>query len=791
MNFWFQDPAKLAFYSALLRAVPGKNTEKGWWQKDLDDATWLPVKLVIGGASSPSGGSALDSSAAVAELTEPSEIMVFCGALEALEQQQVDVEAGVTKPEFFTALGLKLQGLGLGAKFNEFDDPSILKLSPSVAVKFDAHPAGRPLLTFSEMRRVWLRRLAVALYANARLWPWKLEQLSRDDLNLLLAFRPRSDGYIEEPQPLTQHQALYCDDFASAQEIWRREDEAFHPYSDPAKGQIYHFMWLWDPNPLYALNLALLATGAMPAQSRNDAILSATRLIVDWRIRRSLFQPQFDQNKQKYVYSCPQWSGKFGPFHGPHGSLFPQYDVGKRTLPVGSLEGLMRGAPAQANDGVVIDRHADCKVMAPFLVSMLRALNVPSRAGISKICDLEWNDRLQYAGADGSTQPLGTSGTDPCGVTLDFAKPPMPTGDNYFSFVWSNGVAGLSLGKDSAYYQPVGAEAKMLNDFDGFDGATACHAIAASLHRWVVASSEHAGCFGLYHATYLNSEHGTQYLRHGREARLWLPASDFLVLMQATALLQRSTLEKNPSALARGKTASAKAGQFDQGMPQVSVVTGDTLAYKFEDGWSGGTELVPLIDVQTAVLKASYLHLARRFELYLSFCLGALTVEEPEDRVRLASYLFPWAATMATTIVTAQAAGKCTPEGILSPPFRQRVADLLLRAELHEFWGQVNSGQSPAAPDDYPIESYGPAPEKKKWQTVAVPGQWAVADSIPLNVHILPLELDPRKQWSKTGRLWCLDESVVGALVLYFRLRAFYIAGGTTTAHQVSAGGWP
>jgi hypothetical protein len=277
------------------------------------------------------------------------------------------------------------------------------------SIKSPAYAAGPPgfaefeyrygkALTEAEMRRVWVRRVAVALWSDRNgHWPWNLadDVMTPYQMDTLLGWNPEPD---------------WLGDIANIAELGKDKLEQKYPLlglapSDlpghianrngqhifVAPGGAHHFELLWDPNPFRAWHIAwnevrpglqAAQTFAEPGQMFEAPTKLALKIVdppASSRTRAFLAVSAALRRRAYHHYLFPQLLTKGDPH-----VLWP--DVGKfapnlcSTCKPDDLSNPFRYIMATTSlVDVWTSGYGGCTQTAPLMLALLRAMNVPAR----------------------------------------------------------------------------------------------------------------------------------------------------------------------------------------------------------------------------------------------------------------------------------------------------------------------------------------------------------------------------------------------------------------------------
>ncbi len=285
------------------------------------------------------------------------------------------------------------------------DVASLLATAPGAAkspVGFSEFDVGnKKPLTYAQMRRVWLRRVAVSLWSDANShWYWYLKDsiMNLSQWDLLLGWNPEHDdldnpnspGYIAVAGGSAPTKADYFQGLLPSSQpksISRKNGN----YIFQTPGGQFHFSALWNPDPFQSwhiawtairpllgqqkapgdltplfvsLSAANAAMSAVPATSRFSAILALTNFL------------------RATGYNHPSnWAGNpdYASVVWPHANLFaPQYDWAKTPPPEFPAATVYPATTCSFSD-VWSSGFGMCHHTAPLFQAILRSMNVPVR----------------------------------------------------------------------------------------------------------------------------------------------------------------------------------------------------------------------------------------------------------------------------------------------------------------------------------------------------------------------------------------------------------------------------
>lgn len=270
---------------------------------------------------------------------------------------------------------------GTAYGFGEFSSPR--------GAKFWSKQGG---LTYFEMRRVYLRRIAIALWSEIHdHWPWSLLDIPFVHLTLLLSWAP--DG-LPNPLPLQVEKSAGSDYSKSAnstngQQIFYHSDQKM---LSPSL-RIYHFSQLWDPDPFLAWKFAyfqvrpLLSSAVLPEHgaqletypSENWAIPSAS--LKPTSMARALPSLASALRAGRLNHCCQGFnSANTVKKLWPTGLLWPPQIAGNTDWFTASFS------------DVVGSGIGGCYTFAPIVVGVLRAMNIPGLVALSGVLPSKYNN---------------------------------------------------------------------------------------------------------------------------------------------------------------------------------------------------------------------------------------------------------------------------------------------------------------------------------------------------------------------------------------------------------------
>ncbi len=333
-------------------------------------------------------------------LEQVDSVSMFLGALHALEWGDIDLQLATTNfNDFFshanTAILTAADGQGQpaqdfaklvdlsaflqGASFAEFDTAN-LSVSIEVAKTHRCPAVGRSLLVAAEIKRVWLRRLAVACWMSVRVTPWKFSGLSPSELELLLSFGVRPDAQMLEDPP-SAPELMSGDPAATGMShgFWERTATFAHPFATATAR--YHTGWLWDMKPLALVVPSVMALARaqtfqpQATLTRHDALTGVVALLAGSAVSKL---PIAAATKPGAPY-WPKFCGAEA-FFGPPDTIrpaawIPQFGDEFETC-TGRVDQYLNSAT-----------HGDCKYFSAVILALLRTLGVPARIGCSRIAE--------------------------------------------------------------------------------------------------------------------------------------------------------------------------------------------------------------------------------------------------------------------------------------------------------------------------------------------------------------------------------------------------------------------
>ena len=293
----------------------------------------------------------------------------------------------------------------------QVDVQALLKVAPGTAKsppafgEFDS--VGSPL-TYQQMRRVWLRRMAVSLWSDANgHWHWSLKDavMTLDQWDLLLGWNPESDE-LDDPNSAGFIATAGGFDSKKA-DTFQGLMPGLHPKSIATKngnyifqttGGQFHFSALWHPDPFGSWHIAwaalrpLLGQQTAPGKFVGQQMTAENLLLLFDSFPAA--RDGMSQVPQSWRFSAMLATTNY--LRG-RGYSHPSDDAAKPGLGKEIWPSAGAFAPTYASN-VDIDPNTTCSFSdiwssgfglchhtGPLVLSLLRSMNVPARVCFVRI----------------------------------------------------------------------------------------------------------------------------------------------------------------------------------------------------------------------------------------------------------------------------------------------------------------------------------------------------------------------------------------------------------------------